>query len=55
MQVLSVSLAQVTRFCGDYREAIVAYKGQHFTDRSLVSGAAVISLTGAPLVRLAFF
>ena len=37
MQVLSVSLSQVTKFCGDYREAIVAYKGQHFTDRSLVS------------------
>ncbi|XP_043191620.1 exocyst complex component 3-like [Amphibalanus amphitrite] len=36
MQVLSVSLSQVTKFCGDYREAIVAYKGQHFTDRSLI-------------------
>lgn len=36
MQVLSVSLAQVTKFCGDYREAIVAYKALHFTDRSQI-------------------
>ncbi|XP_037086879.1 exocyst complex component 3-like [Pollicipes pollicipes] len=36
MQVLSVSLAQVTNFGDQYRQVIVAYKVQHFVDRSQI-------------------
>jgi len=36
LNVLSVSLSQMTKFGDMYREAIVVYKGQHFQDRSMI-------------------